>query len=184
MEPDGRNYCHVIVTFLCCVFSHAYPSYSSGYLNQYGLMDVHPVSRDAILLLITLLPLWPSFDYEKLLFHTNLYHFNIQLLCEHFHIWNMTRLSRLMFQNSMCMWYTCKHMCVSMCVDTRVCTWVFGGLRLTLNVFLCLSSPHMLRAGSLTMSKYAILATLLTACSGDFLSCLVSSEVGFRDLQP
>lgn len=106
------------------------------------------------------------------------------ILCEHFHIWSMTRLSRLMFQNSMCVWYTCKHTCVSMCVDTRVCTWVFGGLRLTLNVFLCLSSPHMLRAGSLTMWKYAILATLLTACSGGSLSCLVSSEVRFRGLQP
>lgn len=106
------------------------------------------------------------------------------ILCEHFYIWNMTRLSRLTFQNSMCVWYICKRMCVSMCVDTCVCTWVFRGLRLTLNVFLCLSSPHMLRTGSLTMSEYAILATLLTTCSGDSLSCLVSSEVGFRGLQP
>lgn len=57
MEWDGRNYCHVIVTFLCYVFSHAYPSYSSGYLNENGFMDIHLVGKDTILLLITLLPL-------------------------------------------------------------------------------------------------------------------------------
>lgn len=178
MEPNGRNHCHVIVTFLCYMFFHAYPSYSSGYLNQYGLMDVHPMGRDAIFYWLLCYHFDPALTMKNYCFTQTC---TISIYCilrEHFHIWNMTRLSRVMFQNSLCVWYTCKCICVSMCVDTCVSPWMFGGPRLTLNVFLCLYPPHMLRAGSLTMSEYAILATLLTTCSADSLFCLVSSEVG------
>lgn len=49
MDLDGKNHCHLIVTFLCYVFFHAYPFYTSGYSDQYGLMDAHSVGRNAML---------------------------------------------------------------------------------------------------------------------------------------
>lgn len=146
---------------------------------QHRFLDAHSVGSNAILLLIILLMLWPKFDLEEL-FHTKLYLFNIL----HF-IWTLSFLwhDKIFLDPCfkilcVCVWYACKCVCVSMCVGICVCTWVFGGLRSRLNVFLCLFPPYILRAGYLTKPELKILGTLLDACSGDSLSYLVSSEVG------